>query len=76
MRVMAIADQYGIDLRTAALQFAAAHPVVSAIIPGARMPEQVQANIQSMQIAIPNEFWEALKREELIAQNAPVTRLA
>ena len=55
-----------------ALQFAAAHPLVSAVIPGARTPEQVQANVQSMQIAIPGEFWEALKREQLIAPNAPV----
>ncbi|NHN77483.1 aldo/keto reductase [Azotobacter chroococcum] len=71
-RIMAVAERHGIDLRTAALQFAAAHPLVSAVIPGARTPEQVQANVQSMQVAIPGEFWEALKREQLIAPNAPV----
>ncbi|MFB8828821.1 aldo/keto reductase [Azotobacter sp. CWF10] len=74
-RIVAIAERHGIDLRTAALQFAAAHPLVSAIIPGARTPEQVQANVQSMRIAIPDEFWETLKREQLIAQNAPVPKL-
>ncbi|GAB3485481.1 aldo/keto reductase [Azotobacter salinestris] len=75
-RITAVADRYGIDLRTAALQFAAAHPLVSAVIPGARTPEQAQANVQSMQVAIPNEFWETLRREQLIAQNAPVPSLA
>mgnify|MGYP001083447188 CR=1 FL=1 len=71
-KVVAVADEFGIDLRTAALQFAAAHPVVSSVIPGARTPEQVQANAESFQVVIPSEFWATLKQQNLIAPSAPV----
>ncbi|MCD9030386.1 aldo/keto reductase [Luteimonas sp. Y-2-2-4F] len=71
-RVQALADAHGIDLRTAALQFAAAPEVVSAVIPGARTAEQARANAESMRIAIPEAFWSELKREGLVAEDAPV----
>ena len=60
------------DLRTAALQFADAPAVVSAVIPGARTPEQVLANVASMSVAVPTAFWAELKQQQLIAADAPV----
>ncbi|GKS77141.1 aldo/keto reductase [Acidovorax sp. SUPP950] len=71
-RLAVVADRHGIDIRTAALQFAAAPAVVSAIIPGARAPGQVQANVASMRVTIPASFWESLRREGLISRQAPV----
>jgi len=71
-KIAAICERHGIDLRTAALQFADAPEVVSCIIPGARTPEQVRANVESMSIAIPADFWAELKQEKLIASDAPV----
>ena len=71
-RVQAICDRHGVDLRTAALQFADAPAVVSAVIPGARTPEQVLANVASMSVAIPAAFWAELKQQQLIAADAPV----
>jgi D-threo-aldose 1-dehydrogenase len=70
-RIRKLAAKYGTDLRTAALQFAAASPTVSAIIPGASSGQQVSENIASMKVKIPADFWMALKRENLIAENAP-----
>ena len=70
-RIRKLAAEYGANLRTAALQFAAAPPTVSAIIPGASSGQQVSENIDSMKIKIPADFWTALKRENLIAENAP-----
>lgn len=70
-QMSALAKEYGTDLRTAALQFAAAPSTVSAIIPGARSAQQVTENIASMKARIPVDFWSALKREGLIAENAP-----
>ncbi|MCD9027767.1 aldo/keto reductase [Luteimonas sp. BDR2-5] len=67
-----IAAAHGIDLRTAALQFAAAPEVVSAIIPGARNAAQTTANAASMTVAIPPAFWDALREAGIIAANAPV----
>ncbi|MCE2578283.1 aldo/keto reductase [Komagataeibacter sp. FNDCR1] len=68
----AVVKRHGIDLRTAALQFAAAHPVVAAVIPGARNAAQMQANARSMEVSIPSALWDELKHEKLIAQAAPV----
>lgn len=71
-RIMAVASRHGIDIHTAALQFAAAHPQVSAIIPGARSPGQIIANVQAMKVGIPAAFWEDLKSQSLIDAEAPV----
>lgn len=73
-KMAAVCERHGIDLRTAALQFADAPEVVSCIVPGARTPEQVRANVASMGIAIPADFWAELKHEKLIATDAPVPR--
>lgn len=70
-RISTLAKEYGTDLRAAALQFAAAPSVVSSVIPGARSALQVTENIASMKAKIPAEFWAMLKRESLIAENAP-----
>lgn len=73
-RLAAVCERHGVDMRTAALQFADAPEVVSSVIPGARTPEQVQANVASTAIAIPADFWAELKQEKLIAADAPVPR--
>lgn len=66
-----LAAEHGTDRRTAALQFAAAPSVVAAVIPGARTAEQTRQNAASMRSHVPAAFWEALKREGLIAEHAP-----
>lgn len=71
-RAEAVCHRHGVDLRTAALQFANAPEVVSAIIPGARTPEQVQANVASMSVSIPAALWDELRHEGLIVAEAPV----
>jgi D-threo-aldose 1-dehydrogenase len=71
-KIHQIASRYGVDVRTAALQFCAAPEVVSAVIPGTRYPEQAKENVASMEVKIPNEFWEELKSENIIAAHAPV----
>ncbi len=70
-KLRAEAARYGVDLRTAALQFSAAPDVAAALIVGARSAEQVLADVTSMQARIPPEFWVKLKRQGLIEQNAP-----
>jgi len=65
-----VATDFGIDLRTASLQFAAASKIVSAIIPGARTAEQVKANVDSMKVMIPTSFWDELRKQGLISKAA------
>ncbi len=66
-----IAKKHNVDLRTAALQFCAAPTIVTAVIPGASNGQQAAANVASMEAIIPKAFWQELKKEKLIAANAP-----
>ena len=71
-RLREAADNYGVDLRTAALQFSAAPDVAAALVVGCRSEQQILADYTSMQTKIPAEFWAELKAQNLIEQNAPV----
>lgn len=67
-----VATIYRTNLVTAALQFAAAPPVVSAVIPGTRYAAQAKENVESMKVKIPADFWAELKKQKLIAAYAPI----
>jgi D-threo-aldose 1-dehydrogenase len=71
-KLRAVANQFGVDLRTAALQFSAAPDVAYALIVGAHTEAQALANASSMKDTVPPDFWAELKRQGLIEQNAPV----
>jgi D-threo-aldose 1-dehydrogenase len=71
-RLRAAANRFGVDLRTAALQFSAAPDVAVSLIVGAHTEAQALANATSMKATIPQAFWAELKRQNLIEQNAPV----
>jgi len=67
-----VAQNHGVNLRAAAIQFSAAPDVVSAVIPGAGSVVQAQENAAAFTAVIPLGFWEELKHEKLIAANAPL----
>ncbi|GAA0448184.1 MULTISPECIES: aldo/keto reductase [Sphingomonas] len=71
-RIAAICERHGADIRSAALQFCAAHPVVAAIIPGAKRPDKVRENARLMAATVPVAVWEELREEALIPADAPV----
>jgi len=70
-RLLEVAANHGVDLRTAALQFSASPDVAAALVVGASSEQQILADYTSMQTRIPAEFWVELKTEKLIEQNAP-----
>lgn len=70
-RLATIAERHGVDLRAAALQFCAAHPVVASVIPGTKNPERVRQNVALMDQPIPAGFWTELKREGVLPEEAP-----
>jgi D-threo-aldose 1-dehydrogenase len=70
--IAGICAEFGVDVKAAALQFCAAHPVVAAIIPGARNPEEVIQNAALMHAPIPAALWTRLQREKLLPEAAPV----
>jgi D-threo-aldose 1-dehydrogenase len=67
----AICGRHGVDLKAAALQFCIAHPVVAAVIPGARTPTEVTQNAALMTAPIPGAVWVELRRAGLLPDEAP-----
>ena len=65
-----VAARYGVDLRTAALQFSSAADVAVALVVGARSAQQIQEDWNSLQAKIPSDFWTELKQQGLIEANA------
>jgi D-threo-aldose 1-dehydrogenase len=70
-RLAAACRRFDIPLAAAALQFAAAHPAVVSVIPGAQSAAEVEANVRLMDVAIPPALWAALKDDGLIDPAAP-----
>ncbi len=71
-RLRQVAGRHGVDLAAAALQFGAAHPVVSATIPGASSPQHLKRNAALMDLPIPAAFWQELVHEGLLPPEAPL----
>ena len=71
-QLQAIATQFNVDIKAAALQFSLAHPAVAAVIPGASRPERIAENLALAEAHIPAEFWLALREQGLVAANAPL----
>ena len=71
MRIQTICDAHGVLLRSAALQFALAHPATHIVMLGARNEAEWQDARASAKEAIPEDFWTQLQREACIPENAP-----
>ena len=67
-----VAARHRVSLKAAASQFALAHPQVTCIIPGTRVPERVDENLKLVDEPIASEFWAEIRAEKLIRQDAPV----
>ncbi len=71
-QLRAVAARYGVDLRTAALQFSIAPDVAAALIVGCSSPQQALADYTSLQTSIPQAFWSDLRSEGVIESDAAV----
>jgi D-threo-aldose 1-dehydrogenase len=71
-KLRAVAARYGIDLRTAALQFSIAPDVAAALVVGCSNAQQVLADYTSLKTEIPHAFWSDLRAEGLIESDAAV----
>jgi len=59
-------------LVAAALQFAASHPVVVSVIPGAQSVAELKANVEAFDHPVPPAVWTALREAGLLHADAPV----
>jgi D-threo-aldose 1-dehydrogenase len=71
-RIEAVCARYKVPLAAAALQFLLAHPAVASHVPGTRTVEQLDQNLALVAHPIPKAFWQELKSEGLVRQDAPV----
>jgi D-threo-aldose 1-dehydrogenase len=71
-RIAAICDRHDVDIRSAALQFCAAHPAVCTVLPGTKRPHKAKENAELMAAAVPPELWQDLKANHIIRGDAPV----
>lgn len=70
--IKAVADRHGVSMKAAGLQFALAHPAVAAVIPGASRPERIAEDRAALQLAVPVDFWRALRAGGLVHADAPL----
>ncbi len=70
--LQAVCEVHQVNLIAAALQFPLAHPSVVSVIPGAMNSTEQSANLAAMSEPIPTEFWQDLKDQNLLREDAPV----
>ena len=71
-RLRQVTENFGIPLPAAALQFCAAHPGVTTVLAGARSGKEIRQIADWIQMEIDPDVWVALRKNDLIADNAPV----
>jgi D-threo-aldose 1-dehydrogenase len=72
VRIAEIGARYGVPIAAAAIQFAAAHPVVSSVVVGVRSVAELGDDLAWARARIPPRFWAALTAEGLLRLDAPV----
>lgn len=71
-KIETVCDEYQVTLAAAALQFPLGHPTVASVIPGLGSSKRVEQTLDLFSENIPSEFWQQLKDENLLDQEAPL----
>ncbi len=66
-----VCQQFGVDLPTVALAFAARHPAIASVVVGMRSPEEVADVVRRRAQPVPEGIWTALRQQNLIAEWPP-----
>ena len=69
-RIGAVCERHGVSLPVAATAFPLRHPAVACVLVGARSPDEVAADIEAMQRAIPDALWADLVSAGLLPEAA------
>ena len=70
-RIAAVCARHDVPLRAAAVQFAMAHPAMTALVTGVRTPAHLEEYPALAGHAIPADLWSELRSEGLIREDAP-----
>lgn len=71
-RMEEITKSYGVQLRTAALNFPFGHPAVATVLAGARSTAEATDAAAAMRHPIPGQLWRQLREEGLLGADVPV----
>jgi D-threo-aldose 1-dehydrogenase len=71
-KFFAVCQRFGVTPADACVQFGLAVPGIVAVALNTEKPERIHANVASADVAIPPEFWHAMKRDGLVASYFPV----
>lgn len=71
-KLKALADEHGISIKAAALQFSLAHPASAAVIPGATRPSRIAEDTAALNENVPAAFWTDLRTAGLVSPAAPL----
>ena len=69
-RIMQRCRQHGVSIATAALRFAASHPVIASVVVGQQSISELDANLAAMNATLPAELWHDLAADGLIPPSA------
>jgi D-threo-aldose 1-dehydrogenase len=70
-RIESHCARHRVPLRAAAFQFPLAHPAIEIVLLGARRAEEWDDALEMMRWPIPAAFWQALRQDGLIPDDAP-----
>jgi len=71
-RIETVCERHAVPLAAAALQFPLAHPQVASVIPGIASVAQLSDTLHFYHAPIPSQFWQDLKSEGLLRDDAVV----
>ena len=74
--IQLLADKYKLDIKSAALQFVLANPLVAAVIPGASRPSRIAEDVNALNAHVPPEFWAELRSQGFVAALAPLPKVS
>lgn len=71
-KIETLCTEFGVNLPAAALQFPLAHRCVASVIPGIGRIAHTESTVALFNEKIPSDFWQALKQNALISEDAPL----
>jgi D-threo-aldose 1-dehydrogenase len=73
LALRAACARQGVPLRAAAVQFPLTHPAVTAVLVGARSPDEIADAVQMASTPLPDRLWRDLRDDGLIGKEVRVS---